>query len=70
MQTYQLLTNDDEACIPSLSSIILAAGLLSCTIAAVTIAWKAGLKCEIHCFFGNVDYFWDFSPPPIPDGNL
>ena len=66
MQTYRLLTNDDEACIPSFSSTY----SLSCTIAAVRIAWKAGLKCEIHCFFGNVDYFWDFSPPPIPDGNL
>ena len=24
IQTYQILTNDDEACIPSLSSILLA----------------------------------------------
>ena len=24
MQTYQILTNDDEVCIPSLSSILLA----------------------------------------------
>ena len=32
IQTYQILTNDDEVCIPSLSSILLAVLLISATI--------------------------------------
>ena len=32
IQTYQILTNDDEVCIPSLSNILLAVSNLFCTI--------------------------------------
>ena len=30
IQTYQILTDDDEVCIPNLSSILLAVRLVSC----------------------------------------
>ena len=35
IQTYQILTNDDEVCIPSISSILIAV-LLSCADIKVT----------------------------------
>ena len=41
IQTYQILTNDDEVCIPSLSSILLA-------VPNVTICQLASIHGERH----------------------
>ena len=49
IQTYQILTNDDEACIPSLSSILLAVPLIIFTIlkASTTLFYLYDIQKKI-----------------------
>ena len=54
MQTYQILTND-EGCIPSLSSILLAVSLLSGVPnnKCVCLDLKEAYNKKVHIFIGK-----------------
>ena len=47
IQTYQILTNDDEVCIPSLSSILLA--VLNCLYSESDVEMDSRMESRITC---------------------
>ena len=62
IQTYQILTNDDEVCIPSLSSILLAVTgfFLSflCSIIHSSLQWVQPFQKIFHYNYANVAMTW------------
>ena len=55
MQTYQILTNDDEVCIPSLSSILLAESYLYPKLYSDKIWIKSGFLLGKISLYNNLD---------------